>query len=41
MTVLFWQEWLVPAEGLAQNPQRHRHGNEEQTQTNWATPAEP
>lgn len=32
---------LLPAEGLAQNPQRDRDGNKEQTKTGWATPAEP
>jgi hypothetical protein len=40
--VLFAErERLVPAEGLAQNPERKRNGNEEQAETNWATPAEP
>lgn len=32
---------LLPAESLAQNPQRCRDGNEEQAQTNWTAPAEP
>ena len=32
---------LVPAESLAQNPERSRNGNKEQAQTNWATPAKP
>lgn len=39
--LFYWREVLLPAEGLAQNPERYRNGNEEQTQTNWATPAEP
>jgi hypothetical protein len=43
MTVLFSGGTfkLVPAEGLAQNPERCRDGDEEQTQTNRAAPAEP
>jgi hypothetical protein len=32
---------LVPAEGLAQNPDCHRNRDKEQTQTNWAAPAKP
>jgi len=32
---------LLPAEGLTQNPKRERNGDEEQAQTNRATPAEP
>lgn len=32
---------LLPAEGLAQNPHGNRDGDEEQTQANRATPAEP
>lgn len=39
--MLFVAGLLVPAEGLAQNPERYRNGNEEQTETNWAAPAEP
>jgi len=35
------KEVLLPAKGLAQNPERCRNGNEEQAQTNWATPTEP
>jgi hypothetical protein len=31
MAVSFPVEVLVPAEGLAQNPERYRNGNEEQT----------
>lgn len=42
MTVLFCrQEVLLPTEGLSENPERYRNGNEEQTEANWATPAEP
>jgi hypothetical protein len=42
MTTLFDQlEVLLPAESLAQNPERCRNGNEEQAKTNGATPAEP
>jgi hypothetical protein len=32
---------LLPAKGLAQDPERYRNGNKKQTQTNWATPAKP
>lgn len=32
---------LLPSEGLAQDPECYRGGNEEQTQANGATPAEP
>jgi hypothetical protein len=42
MTVLFYeQEVLLPAEGLAQYPERCRNGDEEQAEANRATPAEP
>lgn len=42
VTVLFvnWKV-LLPAESLAQDPERYCNGNEEQAQTNWTTPAEP
>ena len=32
---------LVPAEGLCQDPERERDGDEEQAETYWAAPAEP
>jgi hypothetical protein len=32
---------LVPAECLAQYPERDRNGYKEQAETNWAAPAEP
>lgn len=32
---------LLPAESLAQNPERYRCGNKEQAKPNWASPAEP
>ncbi len=41
MTVLLPKEELLPAESLAQDPERCRNGNEEQAEANRTTPAEP
>lgn len=40
-TVLFASWRLLPAKGLAQDPERYRNGDKKQAKTNWAAPAEP